>query len=1046
MATSSKSLNRHDDDHDDSNLRRVTRATHAATAIKGKGTISASTETICVSAITEGHQDEYEDELELNRELNEGYYDVDEIDRDVIDREGISREVRNVHDKFDALSHDVQERVGALSRDVQEQVGAMTTKFDALLTTLNLHANKAGPTEEIMDRLHGRRPSNNLPDRLSRRPSISLPDRPDRPDRSGSDRRTAEIERADDTQSISSGASFKISDLSRELMKLIPRYDRSGGAAKLFEYIDQFDEFALTTEYTSLIELKLAIAKLNDDAKIWWRSHRNTFPDDHSQRINCWSQLKRALIDHFTPPEHSYNIRVKLSNLKQSGSVADYNASFMRLRQQLTKISDDDVIYEYLRGLNPKIRETVRAQKDNQADLRTLQNACLRVDTTRSTSDRSTEEAHVTSVANRGGVRDQNGCRGGAHRGRGTHRQATYSRSSDSTRHPYKKNTSDKTDGPQSKSCYLCDSKDHFAGKCPDIPKIREMLISHPDQSASLAIGATIIDSGATQHMFYQLDDLSDVTQNKTTITCANSQTLRSTHMGSINLTDELNLENVLCVPDLQHNLISVRALNKSSTDVIFKSDGTVNISDDDNNNSKQIGHAIGDLFHLSTRQEEEAYLAEHSSRRTFDEYTLWHHRLGHPGRKVMRSMTQYALGLGNVQLADPINDICAGCARAKSHRQPFGSASNRSSDILGRVHTDLCGPMQMQSISGARYLLTFIDDATRYVTVYSIANKSDTFNQFVDHLTLVENQSGKSLKILRSDGGGEYINSEMRNYLAEKGIRHETTVAETPQQNGVAERYNRMILELIRAIKLSANVPDELWAELAITAAYLRNRLPMRANYNRGNISPYEAWHGNQPSIDHLRVIWADAYAHITKSKRRKLDSRSKKLKLIGYQDDKKAYRLWDQERDKVEISRDVIFDESIILNSQSTLSNIADDEYVIEAIIGEREKDDEKKYLVKWLGYDDDTWEPITHVIDTEALIEWNDRSKQHALLINCISDISIDDDPATYQEALLRPDASLWRQAIESELKSLNDNDTWSIIPHQLFPDGCQPIRYK
>src|SRR5271170_6968143 len=123
----------------------------------------------------------------------------------------------------------------------------------------------------------------------------------------------------------------------------------------------------------------------------------------------------------------------------------------MRLRQQLTKISDDDVIYKYLRGLNPKIRATVRAQKDNQADLRTLQNACLRVDTTRSMSDRSTEEAHVISVANRGGVRGQNGCRGGAHRGRGTHRLATHSRSSDSTRHPYKKNTSDKTDGTQSR-------------------------------------------------------------------------------------------------------------------------------------------------------------------------------------------------------------------------------------------------------------------------------------------------------------------------------------------------------------------------------------------------------------------------------------------------------------------------------------------------------------------------------------------------------------------------------------------------------------------
>ena len=125
---------------------------------------------------------------------------------------------------------------------------------------------------------------------------------------------------------------------------------------------------------------------------------------------------------------------------------------------------------------------------------------------------------------------------------------------------------------------------------------------------------------------------------------------------------------------------------------------------------------------------------------------------------------------------------------------------------------------------------------------MYSIRNKSDTFDQFVNHLTYVENQSDEKLKILRSDRGGEYINTEMREYLAEKGIRHETTVAETPQQNGVAERYNRTIFKSIRAIKLSADVPDELWAELAIIATYLHNHLPMRANQNQENISPYEA------------------------------------------------------------------------------------------------------------------------------------------------------------------------------------------------------------
>src|SRR5271163_724635 len=156
---------------------------------------------------------------------------------------------------------------------------------------------------------------------------------------------------------------------------------------------------------------------------------------------------------------------------------------------------------------------------------------------------------------------------------------------------------------------------------------------------------------------------------------------------------------------------------------------------------------------------------------------------------------------------------VCTGCACAKSHRQPFGSTISRSSEILGRIHTDLCGPMLTPSISGARYILTFIDDTTRFATVYFINNKSDTFDQFVDHLTYVENQSSKKLKILRSDGGGEYINTDMYNYLAERGIHHETTVAEMPQQNGVAERYNRTLLESIRVIKLSAGVSNNLWA-----------------------------------------------------------------------------------------------------------------------------------------------------------------------------------------------------------------------------------------
>ena len=185
-------------------------------------------------------------------------------------------------------------------------------------------------------------------------------------------------------------------------------------------------------------------------------------------------------------------------------------------------------------------------------------------------------------------------------------------------------------------------------------------------------------------------------------------------------------------------------------------------------------------------------------------------------------------------------------------------------------MHTDLCGPMPTPSVNGAKYILTFIDDATRYVTTYFIDNKSDTFDRFRTFKAFAETQSGRKLKILRSDGGGEYVNTEMREFLIKHGIHHEMTTPDTPQQNGVAERYNRTLMESIRAVKITAGIPDELWAELVASATYLRNRLPTRAN--KESASPFELWHGHKPDISNLRVIWADAYMHIRKGKRLKL------------------------------------------------------------------------------------------------------------------------------------------------------------------------------
>ena len=129
------------------------------------------------------------------------------------------------------------------------------------------------------------------------------------------------------------------------------------------------------------------------------------------------------------------------------------------------------------------------------------------------------------------------------------------------------------------------------------------------------------------------------------------------------------------------------------------------------------------------------------------------------------------------------------------------------------------------------------------------------------------------------------------------------------PQQNGVAERMNKTLVESVRSMLIDARLPHKFWAEALSTAVYLRNRSPTKAVEDK---TPYEAWSGDRPNVKHLRVFGCIAYAHVPKDERRKLDSKSRKCILLGYGAEIKGYRLYDVERGKVLHSRDVIFAES--------------------------------------------------------------------------------------------------------------------------------------
>jgi hypothetical protein len=173
----------------------------------------------------------------------------------------------------------------------------------------------------------------------------------------------------------------------------------------------------------------------------------------------------------------------------------------------------------------------------------------------------------------------------------------------------------------------------------------------------------------------------------------------------------------------------------------------------------------------------------------------------------------------------------------------------------------------------------------------------------------MIEKATGRTIKTLRTDRGGEYLSSAFSEFCQEAGIHRQLTAAHTPHQNGLAERRNRSILEKTRSMMLDAGVPNYLWAEAAKTAVYLLNRSPTKANLGA---TPEERFTKQRPDLRHLRTFGCLTHLHIQKNQRNKLEARSERGVLVGYDESTKGYRIWLPHKRIVTVSRDVSFDET--------------------------------------------------------------------------------------------------------------------------------------
>ena len=208
-----------------------------------------------------------------------------------------------------------------------------------------------------------------------------------------------------------------------------------------------------------------------------------------------------------------------------------------------------------------------------------------------------------------------------------------------------------------------------------------------------------------------------------------------------------------------------------------------------------------------------------------------------------------------------------------KTARKPFGKGT-RAEFPLQLIHSDICGPMNVRARHGASYFITFIDDFTRFGYVYLIAHKSEALECFKKFMNLTENQLDKKIKALRTDRGREYLSDQFRELCDEKGISRQLTTPATPQQNGVAERRNRTLLEMVRSMMAQANLHITYWGDALLTATYVLNRVPSKSV----STTPFELWTGRKPDIHFLKPWGCAAYVHVRSHEHGKLDPRGKK------------------------------------------------------------------------------------------------------------------------------------------------------------------------
>ena len=571
---------------------------------------------------------------------------------------------------------------------------------------------------------------------------------------------------------------------------------------------------------------------------------------------------------------------------------------------------------------------------------------------------------------------------------------------------------------------------------------------SIPDLYTWLADSATTSHIVGDKKMFYAYHEI------KKTITGVGATHVNAVGIGSVLITSEVNgktyslrLHDVLHVPGTTDNLLSVGRWDERGGEFRTKQ-GQAHFYDGQDTLIIS-GKRINALYYLNIKVSLDV---ANLTKQPGLSWLEWHKRFGHIAVSGLQHLKRQNLVEGfNVDESSEPRD-CEPCVQAKQAHKPFPKSTNRKTTYIGELtHMDLWGPARFPATNGSKYYITFIDDYSRHCTMKLLKTKTETSDKVKEYIATVERiLRCQAPMAIQADNGKEFVNTELRNWLSQRGIDMRPSAPYSPQQNGTAERYNRTIADLIRAMLIAKNLPKILWGTAALHATYLRNRAYTRRLTDH---TPLERWCKEKPNVTNLQEFGTPVSILNESNTKDKLDARGNIHIFVGFEDGPDAIKYFDVITRQVKLSRNYHFlpqcenppqfegeclEEGESLwetpdTSEPESRNNSDTPLTIKipkrANIAEEEDDNSERQSKR-----QKTSHPYV-----------NQEASLFAEIVYAAFNQSglAPDNPFSLKEAKATAEWPQWEKAIETELDQLQTMGTWDLVD---LPEGRQAIGNK